>query len=294
MSSHNPLKPLALAFSLITALVSVSAQAAITPYQGAQGPKPDLTNPAPPALLPVITDKQALYAQNVAPAALGGNEFESVVGGNLNFTYGNGGSATFSGGATLQQGSIASPILGRYNTTTGLPADPVSGEPSAGNWIEASSTFSISFSQAISAFSFFVTDLGDFFGTFSLDLFSGANGDELLESIPLVNGAIGDQVIPAAGGGTVREMGTGNGNLLWVGITQSDPLKGITKATLRISQCVVGQTPGCDGLDVIGMDSIVINSYTGNGGGTIPEPSSLALAGLALLGLGAARARRNS
>jgi hypothetical protein len=267
-------------------MVSVSAQAAIVDYQGAQGPKPDLFDPAPPTLLPVITSAQANFAANVTK--LGDNQFEA---GSLNFGYGNGGQATFSGGAVIKDGAFANPTFGRYNMTPDLLAgNPPVVQP--GHWLEASSSFTINFSAAISAFSFFATDIGDFKGLFTLELY---NGNTLLRSLALANDEEGPD--PNAGVGNMN-MTTGNGNLLYVGITSTNPLETFTRAEFKIVQCTFDPANPdlcpVGTVDVIGLDSLILGNYNGTPPGTVPEPASLALVGLALAGLGASRARRRA
>ena len=82
--------------------------------------------------------------------------------------------------ATLHgAGSIVSATgVGRYNTTAG-----------GANFVEVLGDFSISFSQGISAFGFYATDIGDFGGQITLGLLGGGTTTLSLDS--LNNGADG-------------------------------------------------------------------------------------------------------
>ena len=268
---------------VLSCLIAAAAHAGFVPYVGTQGPKADFLNPSPPPLNTAITSARDAFFNNVA--ALGGNEFEPAVfggAGQLNFGYGTtGANATFSGGATIVSGlnSNFDPTLGRYNMTAGLPANGNTVDP--GTWFEAQSSFTVSFSSAITAFSFFVTDLGDFDGTVFIDLF-GSNSGNALFSQRLMNSA----ALPPPAGSTGQSA---NGNLLFFGITSSDPMQAFTSARFRIGQA------GTD-VDIVGFDSFVVGNYRGSTPPPtgIPEPGSLALAGLALLAAGYARKTRKA
>ncbi len=257
---------------LALALCGATAQAAVVAYVGTQGPKPDLTVVSPPTLEASILTAQTGFTQNVAE--LGRNNFETGPG--LGFNYA-GGSAAFSGAASRIDGDTADLTLGRYNTTRNLP--PVLGEPNRGHWAESNGDFAVSFTGQVTAFSFFVTDLGDYDGTVWLDIFGGGDG-RLLYSQRLENNA------GVTGDGATRDTASANGNLLYFGVTSSTASDYFTSATFRIAQ--TGQN------DLIGFDDFVVGQY--NGPTTppgIPEPGSLALTGLALFAAAsAARGRK--
>lgn len=262
---------------LALAVCGATVQAAIVSYVGTQGPKPNLAVASPPTLDASILTAQAGFTQNVAE--LGRNNFETVpapgAGPGLNFNY-TGGSATFSGAATRVQGFNAEPTLGRYNTTRGLP--DVGGSADPGSWAESNGNFAVSFTGAITAFSFFVTDLGDYDGVVWLDIF-GSEG-RLLNSQRLENNS------GVTGDGATRNTVGANGNLLYFGVTSSTASEYFTSATFRIAQG--GQN------DFIGFDDFVVGQYNGpTAPPGIPEPGSLALTGLALFAAAsAARGRK--
>ena len=252
MSSFGRSRLLALTgFALFMAGGAVHATT--TPYFSPQTSKVDLTSATPPPLTSTTVAKIAAFNQQVT--VLGGNEFET---GLRNFGYA-GGTATLSSGApVVKDGNLSTTDLtiGRYNMTPNLPVT-VTGDPDFGKWLEASSDFRYTFSRAISAFSFFGTDFGDFGGAFSLEFLSG--GTQIYSS-----------------GTTIANPG-GNGNVLYFGAV----------STVSFDTVVfhIAQLPGTNNLDVLGFDSFVV----GLANGTVPEPTSLALVGLALCAAGWAR-----
>ncbi len=252
MSSSGRSRLLALVgFTL--SMAGGAVHATTTPYFSPQAPKADLNSPTPPPLTSATVAQVTAFSQAVT--VLGGQEFEA---GLRNFSYA-GGTATLSSGATVVKDGNASTTdlgVGRYNMTRNLPPT-VTGDPDFGKWLEASSDFRYTFSRAISAFSFLGTDFGDFDGVFSLEFLSG-----------------GTQVYSS--GTTITNPG-GNGNLLYFGAV----------STVSFDTVVfhITQLPGTVNVDVLGFDSFVV----GLANGTVPEPTSLALVGLALCAAGWAR-----
>jgi hypothetical protein len=137
------------------------------------------------------------------------------------------------------------PNLGRFNTTTG---GRQYWEARAGD-----GSFKISFSTAISAFGFYGTDIGDFEGTLKLILTLESGGTEEL---------------------VVRDgVANGGGSLLFYGF--ADP-------TARYTAVQFQTTSGTG--DYFGFDDFIVADAGQflTPPGTVPEPASLALAGLAL------------
>jgi PEP-CTERM motif len=126
-------------------------------------------------------------------------------------------------------------------------------------WWDSVGSFTITFATAVSAFGFYGSDIGDVNGRLTVDLTDTAG---LVTRYTVAN--------------------TQNGNdgslLFW----------GFVDRTVAYTKIVFGNTSG--GADGFGFDDMVI----GDRGQvvTVPEPGSLALAGLALAGLAAASRRR--
>ena len=142
--------------------------------------------------------------------------------------------------------------LGRFNTTDG---------GSQYLRVQAgTSNFKITFDKDISAFGFYATDVGDFEGTLKLLLRDVA--DNLIDTL------------------TIRDQSANpnlSGSLLFYGFADRNVAY----------RSVTFQSSGSN--DFFGFDDFVVGTRNQLLAGTIPEPASLALVGLALCAVGVAR-----
>lgn len=155
---------------------------------------------------------------------------------------------------------------GRFNTTNGA---------SSGGFIESDRDFTIQLGAGlkVAAFGFFGTDFGDFDGNLQIELWDG-------NTRVLANAFTDAQGGPLSVRGT--NMVPNDGTLLFFGFASDSFV--FDRMVFKISQ-------GSTNFDTLGFDDFVIGNVP-TGGGTIPEPASIALVGLALSGLAAARSRR--
>lgn len=250
---------------LTLACASTASLALTVQYTATQGPKQNLLSPLPPVLTADVSAQVNGFYRAIT--VLGANEFEGTP--TSGFAY-NGGTATLSAGAaTIIDGDAQNDdehSQGRYNMTPGV-VNPVTNDPLFGHWLEATNSFTYSFSTAISAFGFYGTDFGDFEGSITMDFL---NSNSLVYSAELTT------------------VGA-NGNLLFFGLASTDLFNTVN---FRLTQ---GSTAGPT--DVLGFDSFIVGTANAGPPPTptpAPEPGSLALVGLALAGLGATagKARR--
>jgi hypothetical protein len=192
--------------------------------------------------------------------------FEATFNGSAGSTI----KATLAGSADQQV--MEAPEAGRFNTTPNIPAGQL-----GKYWrVNASGQgqFSISFDRAISAFAFYGTDIGDFGGVLSLVLTpSDANlGEETVVVRP--------QTTQAAG----------NGLALFYGFADRE------RAYSKITFVTSGNLLDGSMTDYFGFDDFIVADsgqfITTQPPTGMPEPGSLALAGLALLAAGACRKGR--
>ncbi|WP_162911027.1 PEP-CTERM sorting domain-containing protein [Azohydromonas sediminis] len=146
--------------------------------------------------------------------------------------------------------------FGRFNTTEG-----------GGQWWETSTPFSITFTSPVSAFGFYLTDLGDFDGTLWLLLYASANDDT-----------------PSAQLAIDAPQDAANGSLTFFGFI--DDKGQYARIGFDIAQPTCNLGNACPE-DFIGFDDLTFGALRQdeppiNGA---PEPASLALLALALLAL---------
>ena len=216
---------------------------------GTQGPKLDFSSAAPPPLEADITSALTMF--RASATVLGEHGFEN---GQTGFSYAGGVASLLFGTPTVVDGNTLSDLTtGRYNMTLGLGTDPITGADDRGKWLEGSSDFTYGFATGISALGFFGMDFGDFDGVFSIDLFNA--GNRVFQSSQLSNPGV-------------------NGNLLFWGIASTDFT--FDSATFRITQ------RSTTNIDVLGFDSMMVGTAVAAPPNGVPEPGSLALAGLSL------------
>ena len=148
---------------------------------------------------------------------------------------------------------------GRYNTTTG-GSQYLRIQAAAGS--DIASSFRVNFDADISAFGFYATDVGDFEGTLKLVLRDSS--DTVLDTL------------------TVRDASANaalSGSLLFFGFAdRSVAYRSVTFLTTGSN-------------DYFGFDDFVVGTAANLKEPTLPEPTSLALTGLALAAAGFAARR---
>jgi hypothetical protein len=200
--------------------------------------------------LPSFPNSSAAQANFLSSLiGVGVEDFEGFASGTalpIAVNFGAAGTATLSGGGSVQAVPTGTNGVGRY---------PTSGV----NYVETSSNLVINFSAPVAAFGFFGIDIGDFGGQVTVTTVGGLNQ---VFNIP----------------NTIN--GLGGGVLFW-GIISSSPLEQIASITF-------GNTAA--GTDFFGFDDFTIGSLQQVR--PVPEPGTVALLGLGLVGVASLARRR--
>jgi hypothetical protein len=232
------------------------------------GPGP--VNPRGECVVPAaVGQARADWLANVAGQTV--EEFETStsrqLGTNTLFSGAGSMTATASNVGFYDQPLVGSTFLGRFNTTLG--------GGSAGWWFEfAAGTATIRFSSPVEAFAFYLTDLGDEGGSASVSLFNGQTA---------IAGGTNLAVVGQAANNAPRPLLTSNYSVLFFGVkSDGDPFDSMT---LSVNRSALGAN------DFVGMDSLVFGNVDG-AVTPLSSPGTLALAGIALLGLRCFRGKR--
>lgn len=229
-------------FAAVVALfVGASAQAQVTFFGQTPGAGENAR---------VVANAGTLAAQSNFLASLsnpGVEDFEVFSGSSA--VFGNGVTATLNGGSREFQGAGTNGF-GRY--------------PTSGTYFwQSAASFSITFSQQISAFGFFGVDIGDFNGQLSLGLFNGLN-------------SVGNVVVP-------NTLNGSGGGILYFGL--------INPSTF--DRVVFGNTS--QGSDTFAFDDFTVGVPSQVNITPVPEPSTYGMIGAAaLVGVALYRRRRQA
>jgi hypothetical protein len=167
---------------------------------------------------------------------------------------------------------------GRFDTTGDF--DPVGQK--GGAWWDTAVGFTIGFTQAVSAFGFYASDVGDWDGELSLTLMD-TTGKTVDIPIRATQAATGN---PTSFGRVGTSDPVPNGTLLFFGFTD-------TERQYTSIQFNLKQKDGATTLDYLGFDDFITGPLKTVGPPTgVPEPATLALVAASLGALAATRRRR--
>ncbi len=174
-------------------------------------------------------------------SGVGTEDFESFpanVTQPLTLDFGSTGTATLTGSGRIQNSSNT----GRWATS------------GTNYWSAQTGDFNINFSEAVSAFGFYGTDIGDWGGSLKIEY---SNGTSNILNV----------------GNSIGANGNTNGSVLYFGFYEDDSSLAFTSVSFLNNSST----------DVFGFDDMTIGSYEQIQ--PIPEPSSILLLGLGFLGL---------
>lgn len=234
-----------------------SAHATYTTYFGE-----DQNNSATVPLVTLVNSQSAQASFLSTLTGAGVENFETRSGSGplaLSFTGYSGGTLT---GTLSGAGNV---VINAAGQTNGFGRYSVPGGTHYWDTNLASSTLQLTFGQKIAAFGFYGVDIGDFGGQAVVDLYVGTT---LLKSLSVSN--------------TIGNNGSTDGSVLYFGVIAGTSAE--TFDTIKFRTTLTGN-------DTFGFDSFTVAELRQVGsapppGGTVPEPTSLALAGLALAAAG--------
>lgn len=171
--------------------------------------------------------------------------------------------SSFGQAAVVNNSFDGNEYFGRFNTSSA----------GAGQWIDIDFAFTLEFATPVSGFGFFATDVGDFDGSLEVLLSFVGGGSLTIED-----------VAPTPSTST-------NGSLLFFGVVDDTQL--ISGVQVRVMQALSPDDPNFSA-EIVGFDDLVTGALKPRDPNPVPEPGTLALAGLSLLGLAAARRRRRA